>query len=78
MAGVDPLRAEDGNVFVAPVVETVSSFKPCRYRSPLMSKENKPLEVSILRRVKELLAEVDPRTAARHITKADCTVTFQT
>ncbi|XP_074525788.1 SH2 domain containing 3Cb isoform X2 [Halichoeres trimaculatus] len=73
-AGVDPLRAEDGNVFVTPVVETVSSFKPCRYRSALMSKENKPLEVSILRRVKELLAEIDPRTAARHITKADCMV----
>ncbi|KAA8592432.1 hypothetical protein FQN60_017887 [Etheostoma spectabile] len=39
-----------------------------------MSKENKPLEVGILRRVKEVLAEVDPRTAAKQITKADCTV----
>ncbi|CAJ1069743.1 SH2 domain containing 3Cb isoform X1 [Xyrichtys novacula] len=74
LVGVDPLRVEDGNVYFSPVVETVSSFKPCRYRSALMSKENKPLEVSILRRVKELLAEVDPRTAAKHITKADCTV----
>ncbi|KAI3372942.1 hypothetical protein L3Q82_023382 [Scortum barcoo] len=73
-AGVDPLRGEDGNVYFSPVVETVSSFKPSRYQSPLMLKENKPLEVGILRRVKELLAEVDPKTAAKHITKADCTV----
>lgn len=73
-AGVDPLRVEDGNVYFSPVVETVSSFKPSRYQSLLMAKENKPLEVGILRRVKELLAEVDPRTAARHITKADCMV----
>lgn len=71
---VDPLRAEDGNVYFSPVVETVSCFKPSRYQSPLMAKENKPLEVGILRKVKELLAEVDPRTVAKHITKADCTV----
>uniref|UniRef100_UPI0037E80FDD SH2 domain containing 3Cb isoform X2 n=1 Tax=Semicossyphus pulcher TaxID=241346 RepID=UPI0037E80FDD len=71
---IGPLRGEDGNVYFSPVVETVSSFKPSMYRSSLMSKENKPLEVSILRRVKELLAEVDPRTAAKHITKADCMV----
>ncbi|XP_049906164.1 SH2 domain containing 3Cb isoform X2 [Epinephelus moara] len=72
--GVDPLRSEDGNVYFSPVVETESSFKPSRYQSSLMPKENKPLEVAILRRVKELLAEVDPRTAAKHITKADCMV----
>ncbi|XP_008302087.1 SH2 domain-containing protein 3C-like isoform X2 [Stegastes partitus] len=72
--GVDPLRAEDGNVYFSPVVETVSCFRPGRYQSALMPKENKPLEVGILRRVKELLAEVDPRTVAKHITKADCVV----
>ncbi|KAK2838111.1 hypothetical protein Q5P01_015323 [Channa striata] len=72
--GVNPLRVEDGNMYFSPVVETVSSFKPSRYQSPLMPKENKPLEVGILRRVKELLAEIDPRTAAKHITKADCMV----
>ncbi|KAM6930860.1 SH2 domain containing 3Cb [Xenentodon cancila] len=70
----DPLKAEDGNVYFSPVVEKASCFKPSRYQSKLMPKENKPLEVSILRRVKELLAEVDPRTAARHITKTDCVV----
>ncbi|XP_040897462.1 SH2 domain containing 3Cb isoform X2 [Toxotes jaculatrix] len=69
---VSPWRGEDGNVYFSPVVETVSSLKPGQYHSTLMPKENKPLEVGILRRVKELLTEIDPRTAAKHITKADC------
>ncbi|XP_049619096.1 SH2 domain containing 3Cb isoform X3 [Syngnathus scovelli] len=56
------------------VVETTSSFAPTSYCSPLMPGENKPLEVGILQRVKELLAGTDPQTAARHITKWDCTV----
>ncbi|KAJ8286592.1 hypothetical protein GJAV_G00040920 [Gymnothorax javanicus] len=47
---------------------------PSTYQSALMPSENKPLEMSILKRVKELLAEVDAKTAAKHITKADCTV----
>lgn len=74
--GLDSPRGDDGggSVFFSPVVETVSSFRPSGYRSPLMPKENKPLEVGVLRRVKELLAEIDPRTAAKHITKADCMV----
>ncbi|XP_034727063.1 SH2 domain containing 3Cb isoform X1 [Etheostoma cragini] len=72
--GINQLRLEDGNVYFSPVVEAVSSFKPNRYLSSLMPKENKPLEVGILRRVKELLSEVDPRTAAKQMTKADCMV----
>lgn len=75
--GIDPLRAEYRGFYFSPSVETVSSFKPNRYQSPLMPKENKPLEVGILRRVKELLSEVDPRTAAKHITKADCMVLME-
>ncbi|XP_047184996.1 SH2 domain containing 3Cb isoform X2 [Scophthalmus maximus] len=71
---VDPLRLEDGTGFFSPMVEAVSSFRPSKYESRLMPLENKPLEVAILRRVKELLAEIDPRTAAKHITKADCMV----
>lgn len=46
----------------------------CRFESPLLPAENKPLEMSVLKRVKELLAEVDARTAAKHITVVDCTV----
>ncbi|KAL4617385.1 SH2 domain-containing protein 3C-like isoform X1 [Arapaima gigas] len=82
---VDRLRVEEGRgpsssreeasePFVVPVLETSSIFKPGQYQSALMPSENKPLEMSILKRVKELLAEVDPKTAAKHITKADCTV----
>uniref|UniRef100_A0A3B3V0L4 SH2 domain containing 3Cb n=1 Tax=Poecilia latipinna TaxID=48699 RepID=A0A3B3V0L4_9TELE len=70
----DSLGSEDGDVNFSPVVETASCFRPGRYHSALMPQENKPLEVGILRRVKELLAEVDARTAARHITRTDCTV----
>ncbi|XP_034565611.1 SH2 domain-containing protein 3C isoform X5 [Notolabrus celidotus] len=81
---VERLRVEEGRqnggkeegegMFSAPQVETTSSFKPSRYESRLMPAENKPLEMSVLKRVKELLAEVDARTAARHITVVDCRV----
>ncbi|XP_045548491.1 SH2 domain-containing protein 3C isoform X2 [Salmo salar] len=84
---VERLRVEEGRgpapgredgageeAFIAPLVETASSFRPGKYISPLMPQENKPLEMSILKRVKELLAEVDVRTAAKHITMTDCTV----
>ncbi|XP_058473630.1 SH2 domain-containing protein 3C isoform X1 [Solea solea] len=72
-------RKEEGaregeEVFCTPQMETTSSFRPSRYESRLMPAENKPLEMSVLKRVKELLAEVDARTAAKHITMADCTV----
>ncbi|XP_055731087.1 SH2 domain-containing protein 3C isoform X1 [Salvelinus fontinalis] len=63
-----------GEAFSVPLVETASSFRPGKYLSPLIPQENKPLEMSVLKRVKELLAEVDARTAAKHITMADCTV----
>ncbi|XP_023657583.2 SH2 domain containing 3Cb isoform X2 [Paramormyrops kingsleyae] len=71
--GYDVLEHSRG-VFSVPLVEKESSFKPGQYRSLLMPAENKPLEASILKRVKELLTEVDARTAAWHITKADCMV----
>lgn len=45
-----------------------------RYESHLLPAENKPLEMSVLKKVKELLAEVDARTAAKHITMYDCKV----
>lgn len=72
--GDAPLKRDGSSVYVTPLVETVSCFRPARYQSALMPRENKPLEVAILRRVKELLAELEPRTAAQHITKADCVV----
>ncbi|XP_051973664.1 SH2 domain-containing protein 3C isoform X1 [Xyrauchen texanus] len=82
---VERLRVEEGQSlgsgaqdgvegFMLPLVEASSSFKPGKYQSILLPAENKPLEMSVLKRVKELLAEVDPKTAAKHITKADCMV----
>ncbi|XP_073730180.1 SH2 domain-containing protein 3C [Misgurnus anguillicaudatus] len=82
---VERLRVEEGQSqgsganegvdgFMLPLVETSSSFKPGKYQSTLLPAENKPLEMSVLKKVKELLAEVDPKTAAKHITLADCTV----
>ncbi|XP_072421767.1 SH2 domain-containing protein 3C-like isoform X2 [Chiloscyllium punctatum] len=60
--------------FTAPIIEMVSSFKPNGYQSILIPSENKPLEMTVLKKVKELLAEEDPKTTAKHITKVDCTV----
>ncbi|XP_055369406.1 SH2 domain-containing protein 3C isoform X1 [Betta splendens] len=81
---VERLRVEEGRaeaaredgegVFSIPQVETTSSFRPSRYESRLMPAENKPLEMTVLKKVKELLAEVDARTAAKHITMVDCKV----
>ncbi|XP_061752397.1 SH2 domain-containing protein 3C-like isoform X2 [Nerophis ophidion] len=76
---VERLSAEERppvaeGVHFPPVVETVSSIRPAGYRSALMPAENKPLEVGILQKVKAILAQVDPKTAARHITKCDCTL----
>nr|XP_056716234.1 SH2 domain-containing protein 3C [Euleptes europaea] len=60
--------------FVVPVVERTSSFNPAIFHSLLIPLENKPLEMAVLKKVKELLAEVDAKTLARHITKVDCLV----
>lgn len=68
------VRVEGEGTFSAPQVETASSFRPSRFESSLLPAENKPLEMSVLKRVKELLAEADARAAARHITLVDCTV----
>ncbi|XP_061603529.1 SH2 domain-containing protein 3C isoform X5 [Phyllopteryx taeniolatus] len=67
-------REEGDGMCSAPKVETASLFRPSRYESCIMPADNKPLEMSVLKRVKELLAEVDARTAAKHITLVDCTI----
>ncbi|XP_054600872.2 SH2 domain-containing protein 3C isoform X2 [Nothobranchius furzeri] len=67
-------REEEEKAFIPPQVETTSLFKPSRYESGLIPAENKPLEMSVLKRVKELLGEVDARTTAKHITLLDCKV----
>uniref|UniRef100_A0A8B9RYF6 SH2 domain containing 3C n=1 Tax=Accipiter nisus TaxID=211598 RepID=A0A8B9RYF6_9AVES len=60
--------------FVPPTMETTSSFNPVAFQSLLIPMENKPLEMAVLKKVKELLAEVDVKTLAKHITKVDCLV----
>lgn len=60
--------------FVPPTMETTSSFNPVAFQSLLIPLENKPLEMAVLKKVKELLAEVDVKTLAKHITKVDCLV----
>ncbi|XP_072739516.1 SH2 domain-containing protein 3C isoform X1 [Ciconia boyciana] len=60
--------------FVPPTMETTSSFNPAAFQSLLIPPENKPLEMAVLKKVKELLAEVDVKTLAKHITKVDCLV----
>ncbi|KAK7896253.1 hypothetical protein WMY93_021578 [Mugilogobius chulae] len=72
--GGEVLRAETDGLFSVPQVENASSFRPARFESCLLPAENKPLEMSVLKKVKELLAEVDARTTAKHITAADCKV----
>ncbi|XP_014849362.1 PREDICTED: SH2 domain-containing protein 3C isoform X2 [Poecilia mexicana] len=75
---VEELRKGEGRegdgTSVAPLVESTSLFRPSRYESSLLPAENKPLEMSVLKRVKELLGEVDASTAAKHITLVDCKV----
>ncbi|KAL4825930.1 hypothetical protein H8958_014471 [Nasalis larvatus] len=63
-----------GKTFTVPIVEVTSSFNPATFQSLLIPRDNRPLEVGLLRKVKELLAEVDARTLARHVTKVDCLV----
>lgn len=55
-------------------METVSCFRASTYQSPLLPAENKPLETRLLKRVKDVLCDVDVKTMATHITKHDCKV----
>ncbi|XP_050816899.1 breast cancer anti-estrogen resistance protein 3 isoform X1 [Gopherus flavomarginatus] len=78
-SSMDPLAAwtemtEEGSMFVAPVLETVSSFKPNDFESKLLPPENKPLETPMLKRVKELFTNSNPKIIARHILRMDCKV----
>ncbi|XP_066181315.1 breast cancer anti-estrogen resistance protein 3 isoform X2 [Sylvia atricapilla] len=79
MNPADPLEAsthmaEEDSIFSAPVYETVSSFKPNDFESKLLPPENKPLETSMLRRVKELFTNNNPKIIAQHILRMDCKV----
>ncbi|XP_025913280.1 breast cancer anti-estrogen resistance protein 3 isoform X2 [Apteryx rowi] len=79
MSSADPLEAstemaEEDSPFFAPVLETVSSFKPNDFESKLLPPENKPLETSMLKKVKELFTNNNPKIIAQHIVRMDCKV----
>ncbi|NXM77844.1 BCAR3 protein, partial [Serilophus lunatus] len=79
MNSADPLEVstqmdEEDSIFSAPVFETVSGFKPNDFESKLLPPENKPLETSMLRRVKELFTNNNPKIIAQHILQMDCKV----
>lgn len=67
---LEPLHPQVGQILCL----SDSCLTGHRFESSLLPAENKPLEMSVLKRVKELLAEADARVAARHITLVDCTV----
>nr|XP_020740971.1 breast cancer anti-estrogen resistance protein 3 isoform X4 [Odocoileus virginianus texanus] len=65
---------EDQDMFVMPLLETTSSFKPNDFGSKLLPPENKPLETSMLKRAKELFTNNDPKVIAQHLLSTDCKV----
>lgn len=68
------LREKETFVFQRPVVETESVFRPSDFGSRLLPAENKPLEMVVLKRAKELLLSHDHQSIARHLLMADCQV----
>ncbi|KAK1897690.1 Breast cancer anti-estrogen resistance protein 3 like [Dissostichus eleginoides] len=57
-----------------PVEETESTFRPSEFGSRLLPEENKPLEMLVLKRAKELLLSHNHHSIARHLLMADCQV----
>ncbi|XP_017294910.1 breast cancer anti-estrogen resistance protein 3 isoform X2 [Kryptolebias marmoratus] len=70
----DNLREKEKFVFQRPVVETESVFRPSDFGSRLLPPENKPLEMVVLKRAKELLLTYNHQSIARHLLLADCQV----
>ncbi|XP_028855956.1 breast cancer anti-estrogen resistance protein 3 isoform X2 [Denticeps clupeoides] len=73
--GEGEVKEEKRGSFRRPVYETESAFRPADFKSRLLpSSENKPLEMTVLRRAKELLLSHDHKSIAKHILQADCQV----
>lgn len=71
---VDKRRGKERTSFQRPVIETESTFRPAEFGSRLLPQENKPLEMVVLKRAKELLLSHNHHSIARHLLKADCQV----
>ncbi|XP_051867152.1 breast cancer anti-estrogen resistance protein 3 isoform X2 [Pristis pectinata] len=57
-----------------PVFENVSCFRPNDFKSKLLPSDNKPLDTSVIRHVKELFTKTDTTTIAKHILQVDSQV----
>ncbi|XP_048108588.1 breast cancer anti-estrogen resistance protein 3 isoform X1 [Alosa alosa] len=73
---VDELAEEKLRLrFRRPVFETESQFRPGETTFRLLPMaENKPLEMTVLKRAKELVVSKDHRVIAKHLLLADCQV----
>ncbi|KAF7648633.1 hypothetical protein LDENG_00153860 [Lucifuga dentata] len=67
-------REKEWSSFQRPAVETMSAFQPAEFGSRLLPAENKPLEMVILKKAKELLLKHNHHSIARHLLMADCQV----
>ncbi|XP_072537741.1 breast cancer anti-estrogen resistance protein 3 isoform X2 [Salminus brasiliensis] len=70
----EAVEKDQAKGFRRPVFETISAFRPGDNDFRLLPSENKPLEMSVLKKAKELLVSQDPKTIAKHILQADCEV----
>uniref|UniRef100_A0A4W6F6E3 BCAR3 adaptor protein, NSP family member n=1 Tax=Lates calcarifer TaxID=8187 RepID=A0A4W6F6E3_LATCA len=73
-AGRDEEEDKRRSSFQRPVMETESTFRPADFGSRLLPPENKPLEMVVLKRAKELLLSHNHHSIARHLLIADCQV----
>ncbi|XP_010772881.1 breast cancer anti-estrogen resistance protein 3 isoform X2 [Notothenia coriiceps] len=73
-AGREEEEEEKRSSFQRPVEETESTFRPSEFGSRLLPEENKPLEMVVLKRAKELLLSHNHHSIARHLLMADCQV----
>ncbi|XP_008282513.1 breast cancer anti-estrogen resistance protein 3 isoform X1 [Stegastes partitus] len=60
--------------FQRPIIETETTFRPAEFGSRLLPPENKPLEMVVLKKAKELLLSHNHHSIARHLLMADCQV----
>ncbi|XP_062865486.1 breast cancer anti-estrogen resistance protein 3 homolog isoform X2 [Trichomycterus rosablanca] len=60
--------------FIRPETEATSCFRLNAFRSLLLPDNNRPLEQSVLHKIKELFANTDPTTTALHMLSVDCQV----
>ncbi|XP_076579612.1 breast cancer anti-estrogen resistance protein 3 isoform X2 [Chaetodon auriga] len=67
-------KRREKNGFQRPVIEMESTFRPVEFGSRLLPPENKPLEMVVLKRAKELLLSHNHHSIARHLLMADCQV----